>query len=151
SSDVGRERREPSGFSAAAAAILGDSAVGTGRGVDSHGSLSRKWVQIPVLDRVVPLGSSQTVNGYIFKGFMSHSNNYPCAYLNAASAIGIKKRDVDIFIKRLDKCLRLCRKEKHLGAETAGDLQATKEDVVELTQHLAESLQVEAEDQQLLT
>lgn len=82
---------------------------------------------------------------------MSHSNNYPCAYLNAASAIGIKKRDVDIFIKRLDKCLRLCRKEKHLGAETAGDLQATKEDVVELTQHLAESLQVEAEDQQLLT
>ncbi|XP_073465288.1 O-phosphoseryl-tRNA(Sec) selenium transferase isoform X1 [Aquarana catesbeiana] len=101
--------------------------------------------------RVVPLGSSQTVNGYIFKGFMSHSNNYPCAYLNAASAIGIKKRDVDIFIKRLDKCLRLCRKEKHLGAETAGDLQATKEDVVELTQHLAESLQVEAEDQRLLT
>ncbi|XP_040191106.1 O-phosphoseryl-tRNA(Sec) selenium transferase [Rana temporaria] len=101
--------------------------------------------------RVVPLCSSQTVNGYVFKGFMSHSNNYPCAYLNAASAIGIKKRDVDIFIKRLDKCLRLCRKEKHLGAETAGDLQATKEDVAELTQQLAESLQVEAEDQPLLT
>ncbi|CAI9554199.1 unnamed protein product [Staurois parvus] len=101
--------------------------------------------------RVVPTGTSQTVNGYTFKGFMSHSNNYPCAYLNAASAIGIKKRDVDIFIKRLDKCLRLCRKEKHLGAEMAGDLQATKEDVTELTQQLAESLQVEAEDQQLLT
>ncbi|XP_077333815.1 O-phosphoseryl-tRNA(Sec) selenium transferase [Lithobates pipiens] len=101
--------------------------------------------------RVVPLGSSQTINGYIFKGFMSHSNNYPCDYLNAASAIGITKRDVDIFIKRLDKCLRLCRKEKHLEAETAGDLQATKEDVAELTQQLAESLKVEAEDQQLLT
>ncbi|XP_072262472.1 O-phosphoseryl-tRNA(Sec) selenium transferase [Pyxicephalus adspersus] len=101
--------------------------------------------------RVVPLGTSQTVNGYAFKGFMSHSNNYPCAYLNAASAIGIKKQDVDMFIKRLDKCLRLCRKEKHLGAQTAGDLQATKEDVRELAQQLSESLQVKAEDQQLLT
>ncbi|XP_018428766.1 PREDICTED: O-phosphoseryl-tRNA(Sec) selenium transferase [Nanorana parkeri] len=101
--------------------------------------------------RVVPVGTLQTVNGYAFKGFMSHSNNYPCAYLNAASAIGIKKQDVDMFIKRLDKCLRLCRKDKHSGAETAGDLQATKEDVAELTQQLAGSLQVKDEDQQLLT
>ncbi|KAM5193120.1 O-phosphoseryl-tRNA(Sec) selenium transferase [Mantella aurantiaca] len=101
--------------------------------------------------RVVPLGTVQTVNGYNFKGFMSHSDTYPCAYLNAASAIGIKKRDVDIFIKRLDKCLRLSRKERHLGAEAAGDLPAIKEDVAELTQQLTQSLQVEAEDQQPLT
>lgn len=99
----------------------------------------------------MPLGLSQTVNGYAFKGFMSHSNTYPCAYLNAASAIGIQKRDVDIFIKRLDKCLRLCRKEKLVGAETAADPQATKEEVMQLTQQLGESLQVEAEDQQPLT
>ncbi|XP_072476489.1 O-phosphoseryl-tRNA(Sec) selenium transferase [Notamacropus eugenii] len=62
--------------------------------------------------RAVPLGILQTVNGYAFKGFMSHSNNYPCAYLNAASAIGMKKQDVELFIKRLDKCLKSVRKEK---------------------------------------
>ncbi|XP_051472764.1 O-phosphoseryl-tRNA(Sec) selenium transferase [Apus apus] len=61
--------------------------------------------------RVVPCGSVQTVNNYTFKGFMSHANDYPCAYLNAASAIGIKKQDVDIFLKRLDKCLKTTRKE----------------------------------------
>lgn len=42
---------------------------------------------------------------------MSHANDYPCAYLNAASAIGIKKQDVDTFLKRLDKCLKTFRKE----------------------------------------
>ncbi|XP_011900692.1 PREDICTED: O-phosphoseryl-tRNA(Sec) selenium transferase isoform X2 [Cercocebus atys] len=62
--------------------------------------------------RVVPLGSVQTVSGYTFRGFMSHTNNYPCAYLNAASAIGMKMQDVDLFIKRLDKCLKAVRKEQ---------------------------------------
>lgn len=42
---------------------------------------------------------------------MSHSNDYPCAYLNAASAIGIKKQDVDVFLKRLDNCLKTSRKK----------------------------------------
>ncbi|XP_068134364.1 O-phosphoseryl-tRNA(Sec) selenium transferase [Hyperolius riggenbachi] len=97
--------------------------------------------------RVVPLGSSQTVNGYDFKGFMSHSNDYPCAYLNAASAIGIKKQDVDLFIKRLDKCLRLCQKEKPSG----DDLQTTMEGVTELSQQLSLSSQAETEDPHLLT
>ncbi|XP_054538787.1 O-phosphoseryl-tRNA(Sec) selenium transferase isoform X2 [Pan paniscus] len=62
--------------------------------------------------RVVPLGSVQTVSGYTFRGFMSHTNNYPCAYLNAASAIGMKMQDVDLFIKRLDRCLKAVRKER---------------------------------------
>uniref|UniRef100_A0A4W3I325 O-phosphoseryl-tRNA(Sec) selenium transferase n=1 Tax=Callorhinchus milii TaxID=7868 RepID=A0A4W3I325_CALMI len=62
--------------------------------------------------RVVPLGSKQTVNGYTFQGFMSHSNDYPCPYLNAASAVGMKKQDVDLFIKKLDKCLKSLRKER---------------------------------------
>nr|XP_010336472.2 O-phosphoseryl-tRNA(Sec) selenium transferase isoform X2 [Saimiri boliviensis boliviensis] len=62
--------------------------------------------------RVVPLGSLQTVSGYTFRGFMSHTNNYPCAYLNAASAIGMKMQDVDLFIKRLDSCLKTIRKEQ---------------------------------------
>lgn len=60
----------------------------------------------------------QTVNNYTFKGFMSHTNDYSCAYLNAASAIGIKKQDVDIFLKRLDKCLKASRKGKESVNET---------------------------------
>ncbi|XP_065261451.1 O-phosphoseryl-tRNA(Sec) selenium transferase [Emys orbicularis] len=67
--------------------------------------------------RVVPLGSLQTVNNYTFKGFMSHTNYYPCAYLNAASAIGMKKQDVDLFLKRLEKCMKTFRKEKSNGKD----------------------------------
>lgn len=63
--------------------------------------------------RVVPLGSLQTVSGYTFKGFMSHANEYHCAYLNAASAIGMTKQDVDVFLKRLDKCLKALRQGKN--------------------------------------
>nr|XP_015200776.1 PREDICTED: O-phosphoseryl-tRNA(Sec) selenium transferase isoform X1 [Lepisosteus oculatus]XP_015200777.1 PREDICTED: O-phosphoseryl-tRNA(Sec) selenium transferase isoform X1 [Lepisosteus oculatus]XP_015200778.1 PREDICTED: O-phosphoseryl-tRNA(Sec) selenium transferase isoform X1 [Lepisosteus oculatus]XP_015200779.1 PREDICTED: O-phosphoseryl-tRNA(Sec) selenium transferase isoform X1 [Lepisosteus oculatus]XP_015200780.1 PREDICTED: O-phosphoseryl-tRNA(Sec) selenium transferase isoform X1 [Lepisos len=62
--------------------------------------------------RVVPRGTEQTVSGYTFKGFMSHANDYPCPYLNAASAIGITKEDVTLCIKRLDKCLKTFKKEK---------------------------------------
>jgi O-phospho-L-seryl-tRNASec:L-selenocysteinyl-tRNA synthase len=61
--------------------------------------------------RVVPLGSVQVVSGHTFRGFMSHANKYPCAYLNAAAAIGMKTKDVDLFIKKLDKCLKTIRKE----------------------------------------
>ncbi|GAB5570906.1 O-phosphoseryl-tRNA(Sec) selenium transferase isoform X2 [Prionailurus iriomotensis] len=70
--------------------------------------------------RVVPLGSVQTVSGYTFQGFMSHTNNYPCAYLNAAAAIGMKTQDVDLFIKRLDKCLKAVRKEQNKESHVSG-------------------------------
>uniref|UniRef100_A0A2K6GTI3 O-phosphoseryl-tRNA(Sec) selenium transferase n=2 Tax=Propithecus coquereli TaxID=379532 RepID=A0A2K6GTI3_PROCO len=70
--------------------------------------------------RVVPLGSVQTVSGYTFRGFMSHTNNYPCAYLNAASAIGMKMQDVDLFIKRLDKCLKTVRKVQNKDSDVSG-------------------------------
>ncbi|KAL8207557.1 UNVERIFIED_CONTAM: hypothetical protein K2H54_058892 [Gekko kuhli] len=67
--------------------------------------------------RVVPLGSLQTVSGYTFKGFMSHTDSYHCAYLNAASAIGMSKQDVDVFLKRLDKCLKTLAKGKNHGKD----------------------------------
>ncbi|XP_066537767.1 O-phosphoseryl-tRNA(Sec) selenium transferase [Hoplias malabaricus] len=60
--------------------------------------------------RVVPLGMEQTVSGHTFHGFMSHSEVYPCPYLNAASAIGITKNDVELSIRRLDKCLKALKK-----------------------------------------
>ncbi|XP_030047106.1 O-phosphoseryl-tRNA(Sec) selenium transferase [Microcaecilia unicolor] len=91
--------------------------------------------------RVVPLGSVQIVNGYTFKGFMSHTNTYSCAYLNAASAIGMKKQDVDSFIKRLDKCLKTFQKEIQTGsgienssqnADLVGELSGNLEDVLHI-------------------
>ncbi|CAH2299927.1 O-phosphoseryl-tRNA(Sec) selenium transferase [Pelobates cultripes] len=96
--------------------------------------------------RVVPLGTSQTINGFAFKGFMSHCNNYPCAYLNAASAIGIKKIDVDLFIKRLDKCLKVCVKQKHSeDKESTGTQQTKEEDATELAEALGSNLHLETE------
>lgn len=51
---------------------------------------------------------------------MSHSEEYPCPYLNAAAAIGVTRDDVALCIKRLDKCLRSLRKEAS-GAASGGD------------------------------
>ncbi|GFO47619.1 O-phosphoseryl-tRNA(sec) selenium transferase [Plakobranchus ocellatus] len=59
--------------------------------------------------RVVAPGNDVTISGYLFKNFGSHSNNYPCAYLTAAAAIGMKKNDVDMFISRLEKVLSKCK------------------------------------------
>ncbi|KAM5271716.1 O-phosphoseryl-tRNA(Sec) selenium transferase [Ctenodactylus gundi] len=70
--------------------------------------------------RVVPRGSVQTVSGHTFNGFMSHTSSYPCAYLNAAAAIGVKAQDVDLFIKRLDKCLKTIRKEQNKESDVPG-------------------------------
>ncbi|XP_015232773.1 PREDICTED: O-phosphoseryl-tRNA(Sec) selenium transferase isoform X1 [Cyprinodon variegatus] len=61
--------------------------------------------------RVIPLGKEQTVSGYTFRGFMSHSESYPCPYLNAASAVGITRDDVTLCMKRLDKCLKALKKD----------------------------------------
>ncbi|XP_024144205.1 O-phosphoseryl-tRNA(Sec) selenium transferase isoform X1 [Oryzias melastigma] len=72
--------------------------------------------------RVIPLGREQTINGYTFRGFMSHSESYPCPYLNAASAIGITREDVTLCIKRLDKSLKALRKEGNAARSTSEDL-----------------------------
>uniref|UniRef100_A0AAV2KSS1 O-phosphoseryl-tRNA(Sec) selenium transferase n=1 Tax=Knipowitschia caucasica TaxID=637954 RepID=A0AAV2KSS1_KNICA len=61
--------------------------------------------------RVIPLGKEMTIAGHTFRGFMSHSEAYPCPYLNAASAVGIRRDDVTLCIKRLDKCLKTLKKQ----------------------------------------
>ncbi|KAM8939528.1 O-phosphoseryl-tRNA(Sec) selenium transferase [Pelodytes ibericus] len=94
--------------------------------------------------RVVPLGTLQTVSGYDFKGFMSHSENYPCPYLNAAAAIGIKKRDAEVFIKRLNKCLIIYKKNRNPSGsgKPSGEEKTLEEDHAEVAQNL-EDLQVD--------
>uniref|UniRef100_A0A665XF18 O-phosphoseryl-tRNA(Sec) selenium transferase n=1 Tax=Echeneis naucrates TaxID=173247 RepID=A0A665XF18_ECHNA len=69
--------------------------------------------------RVVPLGKEQTISGHTFHGFMSHSEIYPCPYLNAASAVGITQEDVRLCIKRLDKCLKTLRKELNVAKSSS--------------------------------
>lgn len=75
----------------------------------------------PCVLRVVPLGGEQTVSGHVFRGFMSHSDAYPCPYLNAASAVGITREDVALCVKRLDKCLRSLRKGAEPRPEDGGE------------------------------
>lgn len=70
---------------------------------------------------MVPLGEEQTVSGHVFRGFMSHSDAYPCPYLNAASAVGITREDVALCVKRLDKCLRSLRKGAESRPEDGGE------------------------------
>ncbi|MFT7806305.1 O-phosphoseryl-tRNA(Sec) selenium transferase [Arapaima gigas] len=80
--------------------------------------------------RVVPLGTKQVVSGHTFKGFMSHSEGYPCPYLNAASAIGITRGDVTLCIRRLDKCLKSLKKEavvEEYGGPGRGSEQGVEE------------------------
>ncbi|XP_069487968.1 O-phosphoseryl-tRNA(Sec) selenium transferase isoform X2 [Ambystoma mexicanum] len=99
--------------------------------------------------RVVPRVSVQTVSGYTFTGFMSHSNHYPCSYLNAASAIGMKKLDVDLFIKRLDKCLRALKKQKNSGVNVSESENAnctTKLHMGELSERLQDVLPAETSE-----
>ncbi|XP_062372868.1 O-phosphoseryl-tRNA(Sec) selenium transferase [Sardina pilchardus] len=77
--------------------------------------------------RVVPLGVEQVVSGHVFRGFMSHCDAYSCPYLNAASAIGITRGDVDLCIKRLDKSLRSLSKSSSSSTPTAPSTAAEEE------------------------
>lgn len=43
---------------------------------------------------------------------MFYVDNYFCVYFNAVVVIGMKMQDVDLFIKRFDKCLNIVRKEQ---------------------------------------
>ena len=63
------------------------------------------------------MGREQTVSGHTFRGFMAHSEAYPCPYLNAASAVGITRHDVELSMKRLDRCLKSLRRESLRGEE----------------------------------
>ncbi|KAF3836985.1 hypothetical protein F7725_004449 [Dissostichus mawsoni] len=78
--------------------------------------------------RVIPLGKEQTIGGHTFRGFMSHSDAYPCPYLNAASAVGITREDVTLCMKRLDKCLKTLKKEKNVAKSSSPVLPPCQED-----------------------
>lgn len=53
--------------------------------------------------RCVGYQNKKSVGPYEFANYGGHCDGYPHAYFTAASAIGIEKQDVDVFISRLDK------------------------------------------------
>jgi O-phospho-L-seryl-tRNASec:L-selenocysteinyl-tRNA synthase len=83
-----------------------------------------------IFHRVVAPGTTKVINGYEFPNWGSHSNEYPCAYLTAAAAIGMTKDEVDTFLKRLDKCLHKCLKTEDpivaVGSHEKEEKDATK-------------------------
>lgn len=62
--------------------------------------------------RVVTPGVDKDIGSVLFNNFNSHSKVYPCAYLTAAAAIGVKKEEIDSFIKRLQKILDQVKHER---------------------------------------
>lgn len=81
--------------------------------------------------RVIPLGKEQTISGHTFRGFMSHSESYPCPYINVASAVGISKEDVTLCMKRLDKCLKALKKELNPSKSTSPVSQLSHEETTD--------------------
>jgi O-phospho-L-seryl-tRNASec:L-selenocysteinyl-tRNA synthase len=56
--------------------------------------------------RVVAQSNKVTsINGYNFRNWGSHHDNYPSSYFTAASAIGITDNDVEVFINKLESCV----------------------------------------------
>eukprot|EP01135_Chromosphaera_perkinsii_P008094 Nk52_evm10s1129 gene=Nk52_evmTU10s1129 len=56
--------------------------------------------------------AEKNIQGYHFSGFGAHIASYPCPYLTAAGAIGMKQDEIDDFLLRLDKVLSTYRKKK---------------------------------------
>ena len=48
-------------------------------------------------------GAEKTIGGHTFTNWGAHCNAYPTAYFTAAAAIGMKREEVDIFAKKLEK------------------------------------------------
>lgn len=77
--------------------------------------------------RVVPCttGSSKSVGEYTFEGWGSHCKGYPSAYLTAASALGVTREDVNVFVQRLDRVLAKARLQRTANqlCDAAGDVE----------------------------
>lgn len=55
--------------------------------------------------RVVSNFEHKVINGHEFRGWGSHHDSYPTAYLTAAATIGMMPIDVEQFLQRLTKVM----------------------------------------------
>ena len=70
----------------------------------------------------------KTIGQHTFTNWGAHCDGYQCAYLTAAAAIGMKKEEVDLFAKRLDKTLN--KFKKRCEAKLAAPVSPIAETVV---------------------
>jgi len=56
--------------------------------------------------RVVTGLEMKSIEGHQFRGWGAHHNGYPTPYLTAAATIGMERKEIDEFIKKLDECYR---------------------------------------------
>lgn len=56
--------------------------------------------------RVVPRAASKTVAGISFKAYGSSIDDYHSDYFTVACAIGISQPDIDLLVKRIEKCFK---------------------------------------------
>lgn len=61
--------------------------------------------------RVVVPSLERTVAGHRLASFGAHHDAYPHAYLTAAAAVGQTTREIDLFVRRLEKLLRSTAKK----------------------------------------
>ena len=54
--------------------------------------------------RVVPRGKRQTVASIAFQGYGSSYDCYPHDYMTAAAALGASRRDIDVFVDKVQRC-----------------------------------------------
>ena len=69
--------------------------------------------------RVVAKGGTKSIAPYTFDGWGASVKAFPTSYITAACAVGTTEKDIDEFLKRLDKCLIDMKKKKK--KESSGD------------------------------
>ena len=90
-------------------------------------SLQEPWPELDYctmhvpLCRVVTPGVEKTIGPHTFSSWGTHCDAYPTAYFTAAAAIGMKKEEVDIFAKRLDKTFTKFKRKRVPMQEENGD------------------------------
>ncbi|ALC45368.1 CG1427 [Drosophila busckii] len=54
--------------------------------------------------RVIPVGQTKSIDGYVFKDFGSHRDDLKLPYLTVAAALGVTRNDIDKFFEILELC-----------------------------------------------
>ena len=49
------------------------------------------------------MDSEKKIGPHSFVKWGAHSDCYPCAYFTAAAAIGMRREEIDTYLKKLDK------------------------------------------------
>jgi O-phospho-L-seryl-tRNASec:L-selenocysteinyl-tRNA synthase len=60
--------------------------------------------------RAVHPKEMKVIDGYTFESYGASFTGYPHAYITAAGAMGMTRDDVDVYLHRLEKCLKEMQK-----------------------------------------